>query len=281
MRTRLAKWKKDNKIEETATAQQALEKLISDYEINTELYDEAAVRKIAGVRYDMVQKLFNSRNSFTMMKNVNMEIISMIKENNKQFENVVIVSEPVRSYPNGTLGAHLLGNVGSIYKEEYEMLKDQGYSMNDLIGKDGIEKYLETYLRGEDGRDSIQYNTTDDGVVVAGSVAAVPGDKANFNVRCTCTGDSGTIAATARLKTCVRQVRMTPTAALSWQLKSTAAKFWQWQVTRLLIRQRFRRTTAGFRQIRQNRFGTGQSAVLMNRAPHSNPSQQLRPSQKG
>lgn len=175
---KLAKWKKDNKIEETATAQQALEKLISDYEINTELYDEAAVRKIAGVRYDMVQKLFNSRNSFTMMKNVNMEIISMIKENNKQFENVVIVSEPVRSYPNGTLGAHLLGNVGSIYKEEYEMLKDQGYSMNDLIGKDGIEKYLETYLRGEDGRDSIQYNTTDDGVVVAGSVAAVPGDKA-------------------------------------------------------------------------------------------------------
>lgn len=102
----------------------------------------------------------------------------MIKENNKQFENVNIVSEPVRSYPNGTLGAHLLGNVGSIYKEEYETLKDQGYNMNDLIGKDGIEKYLEKYLRGEDGRDSIQYNTTEDGVVVAGSVTAVPGDKA-------------------------------------------------------------------------------------------------------
>lgn len=178
----LAKWKKDNDIESAATAQQAMEQLIADYEIDMGVYDAAAARKIAGVRYDMVQKLFNSRNSFTIMKDVDMETVTMIKENNKQFENVDIVSEPVRSYPNGTLGAHLLGTVGNIYKEEYETLQDQGYSMNDLIGKDGIEKYLEQYLRGEDGRDSIQYNTSDDGVVLAGSVAAVPGDKAILTI---------------------------------------------------------------------------------------------------
>lgn len=173
-----AKWKKENKLEDAATAEQAMEHFVSLYEIDKTVYDEQAARKIAGVRYDMVQKLFNARNSFTIMKDVNMEILTMIKENNQQFENVDIISEPVRSYPNGTLAAHVLGNVGSIYKEEYETLQDQGYSMNDLIGKDGIEKYLEQYLRGEDGRDSIQYNTSDDGVVLAGSVAAVPGDKA-------------------------------------------------------------------------------------------------------
>ncbi len=172
------KWKENNDIAPEATAQQAVEQLYTNYEIDMTVYDAAAARKIAGVRYDMVQKLFNARNSFTFMMDVNMEIMSVIKENNREFENVDIVSEPVRSYPNGTLGAHLLGNVGSIDKDEYEQLQDQGYNMNDLIGKDGIEKYLEQYLRGEDGRDSIQYNTSDEGVVVAGSVAPVAGDKA-------------------------------------------------------------------------------------------------------
>ena len=44
-----------------------------------------------------------------------------------------------------------MGRTGIIYAEEYEQLKDDGYGMNDVIGKDGLEAVLEPYLKGTDG----------------------------------------------------------------------------------------------------------------------------------
>ena len=41
--------------------------------------------------------------------------------------------------------AHIIGNIGPIYAEEWDALKDKGYSYNDKVGKSGIEKYSETY----------------------------------------------------------------------------------------------------------------------------------------
>ena len=49
------------------------------------------------------------------------------------------------------MAAHILGRTGIIYAEEYEKLKDSGYGMNDIIGKDGLEAVLEPYLKGTDG----------------------------------------------------------------------------------------------------------------------------------
>ena len=56
-----------------------------------------------------------------------------------------------RNYPNGSLAAHVIGRAGSISSHELETRKDRGYSQNDVIGKSGIEKQYESYLRGKDG----------------------------------------------------------------------------------------------------------------------------------
>ena len=92
--------------------------------------------------------------------------------------------QPVRDYPHGTDGAHLLGYVGQITEDEYQQLKHQGYSPNDVIGKDGLEYTYDKYLRGEPGGERVVVDAT--GAVVPGtklpSKAAVPGDTLITNV---------------------------------------------------------------------------------------------------
>ena len=56
-----------------------------------------------------------------------------------------------RKYPNGSLAAHVIGRAGPINFHELETRKELGYTQNDVIGKSGIEKQYESYLRGKDG----------------------------------------------------------------------------------------------------------------------------------
>ena len=69
-------------------------------------------------------------------------------------------AQPVRNYPYRTDGAHLLGFVGAITEGEYAERKRQGYSPNDVIGKDGLESTYDQYLRGKVGGQQIEVNAS-------------------------------------------------------------------------------------------------------------------------
>src|SRR5581483_9101211 len=92
--------------------------------------------------------------------------------------------QPVRDYPWGEIASHLVGYVGAITQEEYERLKNRGYSPNDVIGKDGLELAYDAYLRGKPGGQRVVVDAT--GAVVPGSrlpsQAAVPGDTLYTNI---------------------------------------------------------------------------------------------------
>jgi penicillin-binding protein 2 len=62
-----------------------------------------------------------------------------------------IVSVPRRSYPNGPLAAHVLGFMNEVSAEELRTKKDEGYRAGDLVGRSGIERQWEGYLRGRTG----------------------------------------------------------------------------------------------------------------------------------
>jgi penicillin-binding protein 2 len=91
---------------------------------------------------------------------------------------VDLEAEPIRNYPHGLAGSHVIGYVGAITQEEYERLKYQGYSPNDVIGKDGLEMAYDAELRGTPGGQRVVVDAT--GAVVPNvklaSKAAVPGD---------------------------------------------------------------------------------------------------------
>ena len=58
---------------------------------------------------------------------------------------------PFREYVDDDVAPHLIGTVGPIYAEDWEELRDKGYSYNDKVGRSGMEQAAEEYLRGQNG----------------------------------------------------------------------------------------------------------------------------------
>ena len=61
-----------------------------------------------------------------------------------------------REYVHGKTASNILGYLGYINRSEFEKLKHYGYKINDLVGRDGIEKYYDDYLRGTHGGKQVE-----------------------------------------------------------------------------------------------------------------------------
>lgn len=155
-----------NDLTSGASGRQLLSELRELYHVDESLSEREA-RLIVGVRYEL-----HSRDSYTFAEDVSTEVLSLITDG--RYEGVTIRTASVRVY-NTALAAHILGTIGPIWQEEwssnedtgYVGYADKGYSMNDLVGKDGVEKAFESYLRGTDGRRLI---TTDETGKITGEL---------------------------------------------------------------------------------------------------------------
>jgi len=171
----IAEFKEDYDFDKSMTAKQILSELIKKYEIDSK-YSAEEKRKIAGVRFEMELRSFNSSTPYTIATDVPMEVVSYIREQNEMFVGINVSVEPIRVNVNGTIASHILGRVGRIYKEEYDILRDKGYGMNDTLGKDGIEKIMEEYLKGTDGVQSIEQSIDGRTLKVLETQEAIPGN---------------------------------------------------------------------------------------------------------
>ena len=145
---------------EQISAQDAIAAFSKRYKID-EKYKPEEVLKIISTRYDMEQQGFSSYTPYVFAPKVTLETMSKVSEASIFFPGVVIGTTETREYKT-TAAAHILGRVGVIYKEEYPELKEQGYAMNALIGKDGAEKAFEKYLRPIDGLVGLESNIDGD-----------------------------------------------------------------------------------------------------------------------
>ena len=171
---KLYEWEDEYGIEQTNNPKEVINAFCDKYDIDSK-YDYNMKRKVVGIMYDMKQRGFSIYNPYVLAEDIDAEIIAIVKENSSLLEGVTVTETPIRVYPNETLAAHLLGNVGVIYQDEYEKLKGKNYSMDAIIGKQGIELAMEDYLKGEDGIQG--FNQTLDGLSdVVTTVAPVQGD---------------------------------------------------------------------------------------------------------
>ncbi len=60
-------------------------------------------------------------------------------------------TEYIRTYPNSTLAAHVIGYVGDISAEQLNQLRAKGYREGDIVGQSGLELWGESYLAGQRG----------------------------------------------------------------------------------------------------------------------------------
>lgn len=155
-----------NELTSGASGRQLLSELRELYHVDESLSEREA-RLIVGVRYEL-----HSRDNYTFAEDVSTEVLSLITDG--RYEGVTIRTASARVY-NTALAAHILGTIGPIWQEEWSSSEDtgyvgyadKGYSMNDLVGKDGVEKAFESYLRGTDGRRLI---TTDETGKITGEL---------------------------------------------------------------------------------------------------------------
>ncbi|MDD6308365.1 MAG: penicillin-binding transpeptidase domain-containing protein [Clostridia bacterium] len=174
---KLEKWLKSYGIGENADAETALLFFKDRYGINNNLSGEE-LRKQIGIRYEMEQTGFSARTPYTVAEGISNTLMTKLKEQKLDFPGVVIETSPMRRFTSGTACAHVLGRVDKLYKEEYEQLKDKNYSMNDVIGKQGIERYLEDDLRGTDGLNRVEQSIDGQSVTTVEEKPAKKGNNA-------------------------------------------------------------------------------------------------------
>ena len=176
----LAAMKDNLGLQQYATADDVMEKLVEDYALaDFSLYWQ---RVLSGIHYEMQLQAFSNVNNFIMAENVSEATVATIKENSLSLPGVEIVETSTRSYEQGTVLPHVLGRVGKITAEKWKVtdengqvtypLKEKGYNMNDIIGISGLESAYEDELRGKDGVETITRNS--DGVIVNTALTTVP-----------------------------------------------------------------------------------------------------------
>ena len=162
----LNNWKKKYKVPEEANAEEAFYKFKDKYEINNDNIDE--IRKIISIRYLITTTGYSSTKSITIATNVNKEVVAQVSERNADFPGVSITTNATRTYLTGSLAAHVIGYTGKIKEEEYNEKKDT-YTIDDIIGKTGVEYIFEKYLKGKDGSKQVEMSV--DGTITGESVS--------------------------------------------------------------------------------------------------------------
>jgi len=98
-----------------------------------------------------------SLNPVLLKENIEHDQALLILENGNELPGISIEKTAIRDYADGPIFAHILGYEGKIKQSELD--QNQGYLLTDYIGKQGIEKSYEKYLRGIHGADQIEVDS--------------------------------------------------------------------------------------------------------------------------
>lgn len=142
------KWKKQNNIDESKTAEECFYILKDKYKISNDNISEA--RKIMTLRYTIAKNGYSSTKTVQLATNISENSLAIFNEQNDKFPGLSIQTKAVRNYVSGSLASHILGYVSRITESELKGNEDK-YNANDMIGKTGIEYIFEPYLKGTDG----------------------------------------------------------------------------------------------------------------------------------
>lgn len=140
-------WMKENDLQAGTSAEEVLNYYIKEY--NLEEYSLEDARKIIGIRYGIEKNGYSSMRGYEISSNISEKSVAQFEEMNNNFPGIDIDYRPIRKYYYGSLASHTLGYVGKIDDDEYK--NNEGYDLDDYIGKTGIEYVCEKYLKGTDG----------------------------------------------------------------------------------------------------------------------------------
>lgn len=137
------------------------------------------VDKISSFWRDLIERHGSSTDFFNLASNLPLEEGPRLKVLANSWPGVEVTLRPLRIYPSVEDGAlslsHVLGYVGEVTKEDISSGREQNYSLSDEIGKNGLELYFESMLRGENGRREVEVNALGQEKQLLAETAPTPG----------------------------------------------------------------------------------------------------------
>jgi len=94
------------------------------------------------------------------------DIVTYVREHQREFPGVMAGTRPVREYPNNDSAAHVIGYLGEISPEQLKEKKDQGYQAGDEIGLSGVESTYDEALRGKVGKYRLEVDASGNAIKV-------------------------------------------------------------------------------------------------------------------
>ena len=98
-------------------------------------------------------------NSVVLAEDIPAEMAMAIEEQLYLMPGIMVETRPLRQYPLGESAAHATGFIGPQTEAEQEELEFNDYRPSDWIGRDGLEKFYESYLRGHSGGLQLEVNS--------------------------------------------------------------------------------------------------------------------------
>ncbi len=167
---------------------------IGDYEVEGDTtstfivgkgYTKEELLQLITIRYAMKLTAFRKYVGTTVARDVSDKTVAVIMENMDQLVGVSIEEDTARQYHESEYFAQMLGYTGKISSDELTSLNEQDkeeggdgdrYTINDVVGKNGIEAYMETRLQGKKGSEKLVVDNLGKTIQIKNSVAPTAGE---------------------------------------------------------------------------------------------------------
>ena len=152
------KWMDEDDVDESGlpagiTGPSLYLRLRSEYGVDASL-PAATARTLVGLRYSLAVAKLNGSSVFEFASDVDVALISIIKDGN--YQGVQVDTSSMRVYETD-YAAHVLGYTGSI--QDWDDYKDKpGYTLASIVGISGAESAFEEYLHGDAGKRLVTYD---------------------------------------------------------------------------------------------------------------------------
>lgn len=150
------------------------------YRIDEGEYNKEDRLKILNIRYAMSSNSYKRYVKTTVASNVSERTVAAVLENTNDLQGVTIEEDSIRIYPDSKYFAPLIGWIGKASDEEIEgfneEIGEEKYHLNDIVGKSGIEQYMELELQGTKGSQIIDVDSVGNILNVESIVEPIPGN---------------------------------------------------------------------------------------------------------
>lgn len=148
------------------------------YGINQKELSKEKVLQLVNVRYAMGLNSFQKYIPTTIASDVKDKTVAGIMENLDTLQGISVSEESLRYYPDSKYFSSILGYTGKISQTEYEEYTENGkkYSKTDIVGKAGLEKTMDTVLKGKNGKETLYVNNVGKIIEEKQTTASSPGN---------------------------------------------------------------------------------------------------------